>query len=364
MAKKLLLKKPLRYVDNGIYQKILYLGAAGWVIINKMDKEILLIDPWPSFSKTSRNKKSKTGMERINKFVLWLREKVAEHYKLTGILAGHEHYDHIDDIPWILSILADKSITTSPPCSPEQLPCIYCDSGSKEKLEKSNSPHMKFCEILDGNNKLFYDDIKIRKLVKKKKPGYPLTAGKAVNTMQIGHFIVTPYIWDHSNTVISNTTCFLTPLSGHYQRTSAFLIMRRQDDDTLERPKTTFIIGSGGEMCPKYTSNVCDTKIDSDLLLQAVAAKAITTTFSYKKHLSKMVEYQVRNIKTKMIISSHFENFVYRITGPGKLEQRAQIVKDYVEELEKKFVSTGQEIPDVNIMERLCFEYDPEDIVL
>ncbi len=359
-----LFKKPLRYIDNGIFQKIFYLGAAGWMIINKMDKEIILVDPWPSFSKTDKKQKKTKGKERIIKLALWLREKVAQHYKLTGILAGHEHYDHIDDIPWILKMLIDTTISGPPPCTPEQLPCIYCDSGSKEKLESSKFPYMNFSEIMDGDLKLFYDDITVKKLVKKNVSGYPLTAGKAANTMQIGSFLVTPYIWDHSNTVISNTTCFFTPLSGSYQRTSAFLIKRTHEEKILEEPRTTFIVGSGGEMCQKYTSHVCDTKIDSDLLLQAVAAKAITNAFSYKKHLSKMVEYQTRNIRAKKIVSSHFEDFVFRITGPGELDSRIHLVEDYIEVLNKSLSNSGQNPPEVNIMERLCFEYDPHEIML
>lgn len=363
MAKGGLLKKPLRCVDNGIFQRIFYLGAAGWMIINKIDKEIVLIDPWPSFSKTRKNQKKKDGKDRILKLALWLREKMAQQYRITGILAGHEHYDHIDDIPWILSMLIDQTIPGAPVVSPELLPCIYCDSGSREKLEESKFPHMKFCEIMDGETRLFYDDMRVKSLVKKKVSGYPLTAGKAANTMQIGKFAVTPYIWDHSNTVISNTTCFFTPLSGHYQRTSAFLIRRIKDEYSTEEPRTTFIIGSGGEMCHKYTSNVCDTRIDSDLLLQAVAAKAITNILSYKKHLSKMVDYQIRNISAERIVSSHFEDFVFRITGPGKLDKRVHLVEDYYEELRKK-ITASQKLPAVNIMERLCFEYDPQEIML
>ncbi len=363
MAEDGLLKRALRCVDNGIFQKIFYLGAAGWMIINKIDKEIVLIDPWPSFSKTKKNQKKKSGKERIQKLAVWLRENVAQQYRITGILAGHEHYDHIDDIPLILSMLIDDTIAGAPPVSPEQLPCIYCDCGSREKLEEHKFPYMKFCEIMDGDTRLFYDDTKIKKLVKKKTSGYPLTAGKAANTIKIGKFEVTPYIWDHSNTVMSNTTFFITPLAGHYQRTSAFIIRRVRDENATEEPKTTFIIGSGGEMHSKYTSNVCDTRIDSDLLLQAVAAKAITNIFTYKKHLSKMVEYQIRNINAERIISSHFENFVFGITGPGELGKRIHLVEDYCKELRKK-ISAGQKLPAVDIMERLCFEYDPQEIML
>lgn len=363
MSGKRLHGGPLRFIDNGIFQKIFYLGAAGWMIVNNADKEILLIDPWPSFSKT-RIKKNKSGIDRIARLSLWLRAKVAEQYKLTGILAGHEHYDHIDDIPWIISMLIDKSLTGAPPCKPYQLPPIYCDSGSKEKLEKSTIAEMDFIEFLDGNQKLYYDDVRIRRMVKKKVDGYPLVAGKAINKLQIGQFLVAPYIWDHSNTIISNSKYFFTPLSGHYQRTSAFLINRISEKSIPEKPKSTFIIGSGGEMCPRYTYNVCDTKIDSDILLQAVSAKAITTIFSWKRHLSKIIDYHVRNINTKMMILSHFERFVYKIDGPGKLERNTKVVREHVKILKKRLLSTDKEMVPVNIMERLCFEYDPEEIIL
>jgi hypothetical protein len=354
-------KKFLRYIDNGIFQRIFYLGAAGWMIINRIDKEIVLIDPWPSFSK---NQKRKKGKDRIQKLVLWLREKIAQQYRITGILAGHEHYDHIGDIPLILSMLIDKSIQGAPAATPDQLPCIYCDSSSREKLEESKSPYMKFCEIMDGDMKLFYDDMKVKELVKKNVPGYPLTAGKAVNTMQIGKFEVTPYIWDHSNTVLIKKNGSPTALSGSHQRTSAFLIKRTNDENMTEEPRKTFIAGSGGEMHRDYTSDVCDTRIDSDLLLQAVAAKAITNLRFYKDHLSRMVNYQVRNIHTERIVSSHFEDFIGpRITGPGELEKRIHLVVDYYNEL-KNQLTAGQKLPEVNIMERLCFEYDPHEIAI
>ncbi len=357
-------KKPLRCIDNGIFQRIFYLGAAGWMIINRVDKEIVLIDPWPSFSKNRKNQERKKGKDRIEKLVLWLREQIAQKYRITGILVGHEHYDHIGDIPWILSMLIDKTIPGAPSASPDQLPCIYCDSSSREKLEESKSPYMKFCEIMDGDMKLFYDDVRVREMVEKNIPGYPLTAGKAVNTMQIGKFEVTPYIWDHSNTAIREKDESPTALSGNHQRTSAFLIKRIKDENMTEEPRKTFIVGSGGEMHRDYTSDVCDTRIDSDLLLQAVAAKAITNIFHYKDHLSRMVDYQVRNISAERIVSCHFEDFIGpRITGPGELEKRIHLVEDYFNELKNK-LADSQKLPQVNIMERLCFEYDPHEIAI
>ena len=135
MPEDRLSKKPLRYIDNGIYQRIHYLGAAGWMIINRIDKEIVLIDPWPSFSKNRKKKKEK---DRIQKLALWLRKQIAQKYRITGILAGHEHYDHTGDIPCILSMLIDESIQGAPPANPDQLPCIYCDSSSRENWKRAN----------------------------------------------------------------------------------------------------------------------------------------------------------------------------------------------------------------------------------
>jgi len=113
-----------------------------------------------------------------------------------------------------------------------------------------------------------------------------------------------------------------------------------------------------------YTSAVCDTRIDSDLLLQAVAAKAITNFIHYKKHLSRMVDYQVRNISAERIVSCHFEDFIGpRITGPGELEKRIHLVEDYYKELKEKLAGSPN-LPQVNIMERLCFEYDPQEVVI
>jgi hypothetical protein len=76
-----------------------------------------------------------------------------------------------------------------------------------------------------------------------------------------------------------------------------------------------------------------------------------------------LVDYQVRNIRTERIVSSHFEDFIgSRITGPGELGKRIHLVEDYWKKLEGK-LTTGK-LPEVNIMERLCFEYEPHEIVI
>ena len=40
-----------------------------------------------------------------------------------------------------------------------------------EKTGREQIPYMKFCEIMDGDMKLFYDDMKVKELVKKNIPG-------------------------------------------------------------------------------------------------------------------------------------------------------------------------------------------------
>lgn len=39
-----------RSFTNGCYQQILFLGVSGFVICNHWDKEILLVDPWPTYA--------------------------------------------------------------------------------------------------------------------------------------------------------------------------------------------------------------------------------------------------------------------------------------------------------------------------
>jgi len=86
---------PKNFIKNGDYQKIYWLGVCGYIIVNEHDKEILLVDPWPSYIELP-NKYSPKIVQLAN----WLVEKVKEEkYTLVGIIGTHEHFDHIADIP-------------------------------------------------------------------------------------------------------------------------------------------------------------------------------------------------------------------------------------------------------------------------
>lgn len=126
---------------NGRYQQLLFLGVGGFIVCNHCDKEILLVDPWPTcFSywtrvawlqevitvgrearrdltaetlserrrRSARYGRERAGLarERIAHLASFLRKAVEREYSLSGILVSHMHFDHSDDIVRLLELLA------------------------------------------------------------------------------------------------------------------------------------------------------------------------------------------------------------------------------------------------------------------
>lgn len=332
---------PSNYISNGEYQKIVWLGVNGYIIINEREKEILVIDPWPSYSKRTL-KKSRV----INQLSNWLYNAYNNNdYKLIGIIATHEHYDHIADIPAIMYKLYKRGIKDN------DLPPIYSDQGTfneiKRRFEKKfkdyNSRVILYHKQFALDEKpLYYDDKTQKNKEKDKIKNYPLIAGTKLNKVEIGNFEITPYIWDHATSLDFDT--ILGVASGNYQRCTAIFLKHKNDEE-----KTLFLVGSAGEMSNDGTSDlVVDVNIETDILIQAVPHKVISKG-SYEKNLRELVEYQKNNIKVKRtIIACHFENFV-KTRGinnqPGELlsgKNNLKRIEKYMQSINKSVYFTNR----------------------
>lgn len=296
---------PENFIKNGDYQKIFWLGVNGYIIVNERDKEILLIDPWPSYSEVP------TVSSPINKLANWLVKQVEEeNYTLVGIIGTHEHFDHIADIPRLYYILKDKQIT---------LPPLYADEGTLDQIRYGwmlISPSTKLKDFVECNSLklngqlLYYDDETQEDKEDKDIANYPLKAGTKLSEINIGKFLVTPYIWDHSST--GNVTDSLSGVkSGNYQRCTAIFLKCQNDPEQ----KTLFHVGSAGEMNGQYTgtilkSYVNDITIKTDILIQSVP-HIIVWVATYMDKLAALINYQCENIVVNdKIFATHFENFV------------------------------------------------------
>lgn len=118
---------------NGRYQHIMFLGTCGYVICNHCDREILLVDPWPThFSHwtrvtwlqevlttgrrarrelTEESLRAEKARQRIGDLASFLRNAVGQGYILSGILVSHMHFDHAEDVPLLLELLAARGST-------------------------------------------------------------------------------------------------------------------------------------------------------------------------------------------------------------------------------------------------------------
>ncbi len=176
-------RKLVKSFRNGCYQHIMFLGISGFVICNHCDRDILLVDPWPSYlSEWSRlipscydrrltdeqtytqlqgeideddvarwRQDIRSAKSRLEGLVNFLREALSgnkpeeERYILSGILLSHMHFDHAEDIVILLELLAATTdsetsgytdhcgrtfVLSGPPVSVDRLPKIYCDFDS------------------------------------------------------------------------------------------------------------------------------------------------------------------------------------------------------------------------------------------
>lgn len=300
------------FIKNGDYQKIFWLGVNGYIIVNERDKEILLIDPWPSYFELTDNTSPK-----IVQLANWLVKQVKEeNYTLVGIIGTHEHFDHIAHIPILYYNLNKTDI---------KLPPLYADEGTLDQIRgrwvfasPPTDPEdivqlkdiVQFNSLKLNDQKLYYDDEIQEDKKENHTANYPLKAGTKLEEINIGKFLVTPYIWDHSST--SNFANSLSGVkSGHYQRCTT-IFLKCQNDPEL---KSLFLVGSAGEMNGLFTGNelgsfVNDIQIETDILIQSMPhVLALVETYLVK--LSSLIKYQFDNIKVNdKIVVTHFENFV------------------------------------------------------
>jgi len=349
------------FFKNGDYQKIFWLGVNGYIIVNERDKEILLIDPWPSYLEVPA-----VSSLKINLLANWLVKQVKEeNYKLVGIIGTHEHFDHIADIPSLYYILKENLST---------LPPLYADEGTLDQIRSrwtlvSPITQLKdfvLCNSLTLNGDLLYYDDEIQEDKEKKDiENYPLKAGTKLDEINIGKFLVTPYIWDHSST--ANASDALSGVkSGNYQRCTA-IFLKCQNDPEL---KTLFHVGSAGEMNGKYTGHhVNDITIKTDVLIQSIT-HIILWVDTYLKKLKSLIRYQCDNIIVKdKVFVTHYENFVDKglrkksnyINGIEEFRGLLRII-NYVYWLGiyqvRKEVLEKYRVKEVYYMNRFLFEYD------
>ncbi len=124
----------VRSLKNGCYQHMMFTGIAGFVICNHCDREILLVDPWPSFCSRWTDlifrmdprpltAEQRDAKQRLGELASFLRNAVRvdqpeeERYTISGILVSHMHFDHAEDIIVLLELLAAEEV--DPPFNEE-----------------------------------------------------------------------------------------------------------------------------------------------------------------------------------------------------------------------------------------------------
>lgn len=359
-----------RYYDNGAFQRIYWLGVNGFMIVNEPDKEILLIDPWPSYAEEP------SGTERrVEELADYLLQVYATGYRLEGVIATHEHFDHFADIPSLYLALCTKGMQE------HALPRIYSDQGTFDAIAstyeqlydryhtpRASAPSLLAVDSLKkkhvaftlNGKPLYYDDeFQERKKKRCSDPGvYPLMAGTRLRTLQVGHYLITPYIWDHS-TSFDCYESMSSYKSGNLQRATSFLLECASDPER----KRLFSSGSAGEMSLRRAGRyVKNTRIETDVLIQAMPHELLAYNRSYEDKLKDLVAYQKRNIRVNdAIIACHYENFFYlksidRESGDHKLRHNLERIARYANELRGVHKATRT----VYFLDRLLIEFGTE----
>ncbi len=98
------------------YMQIMWGGTTCYLVINPIDKEMILIDPY--VSKMTMGSKDGDyyvlhhGLNRIVRLANKIRELGDEGYKLMGILVSHMHGDHVIDLGALHQALTQEPDTT------------------------------------------------------------------------------------------------------------------------------------------------------------------------------------------------------------------------------------------------------------
>jgi len=302
------------FFHNGPEQKLVWLGTAGLIIINEKRREILVIDPWPSYS--SLEVPIELGSGPISQLASWLVQKRSEGFKLVGLVVSHEHFDHARDVPLLLLRLLQKGIPVG------ELPMLVADRGTYQALDLMftimpqrmtsgfSDPtlfkQIPFHELKSPTGApLFYDDALAERFKNAGDTSYPLEAGTELAALSLGHFRVTPYIWDHSTLFYGNVE--KDAKSGNYQRATALLIESADG-------KRTFVLGSAGETNSQYTGGkvrALPAPLQVDVLMTALPHELLDTAlFDHSGKLKALVKCQLASITVgTAIVPIHFEDF-------------------------------------------------------
>ena len=327
----------LQTIWNGRYQQLFWMGAFSWGIVNHEDREILLIDPWPTYNKTSA-----AGYGRLRNLANFIRRGNAmkNPYKLVGVLVSHEHFDHANDIDLLYRMItSDTDIKfndgqfncklTGLPYGYDELPPLCCDqnswqviTGQIKGMRNAKLTHAfghyesnNFIEILDSHSQssVIYSDWA------NQRRKHPQVAGEACMSFEVGHFHVKPYVWDHYS--IMDMDAGLFKAAGNLQRQSAFHIWHKD----AAKAKRTFFCGSAGEMSAEYTEHVQwhtgKDRIKTDCLIQSISGS--------KRHMKDLQKYQQKCFSVKdFVVPSHYEKF---FTGPDSKKGLKDKFDDKVE---------------------------------
>lgn len=187
--------------DN--YQRWYWCGCACWVVVNPIDKEIVLFDGYVSKATVGGYRGGypygKSERTRVAKFVNLLRYFISQNYRIVGILASHEHGDHVGDIPYILGgIRADSDrdfmktdIALTGRAYKEKITVVYSQETENE-ARYGDSRYDKNHYYKPGASDIYSPEFNGSSSIKNKN----FAAGRAFN---IGNFTVQPYIWDHGS---------------------------------------------------------------------------------------------------------------------------------------------------------------------
>ncbi|GEM_PF-5958293 len=167
-------------------------------------------------------------------------------------------------------------------------------------------------EINVGGRRLHYDDSFNERLPEESW----CRAGEQCAELDLGHFHVVPYVWDHMNSGFGRRTnrALDDQSSGHLQRISAFMIER----GGIQGAKRTFIVGSTGEMSISRTRALSDPlpRIETDVLVQAIVRRWVSI-ICYAQSVRSMWEFTCRNVTVNdALVFDHVEEFVREVASP------------------------------------------------
>lgn len=353
-------KKLVASFRNGENQHLMFLGIFGFVVCDHENKEILLIDPWashhsewtsliPTVDARPLTNLDTEAKERVANLASFLRTAVEQEYSLKGILLSHMHFDHADDIPILLELLAAKTVDwgsytdhlgrqfllSGKPVEEADFPPIICDYDSQIYLKTYGfyvhydnlnidggadayfGGNEKLRQRLDIQQQTGYDqknttswkiiknhyvnqgeawkeirDVNLRRLRYNDSFNNHLAnsercpAGQICTDIELGNFKVTPYTWDHMNVGAFNE--FQNEIS---EQSSGHLerttVFNVESAKGKGKGRKTCFVGSSGEMRWDFTGPIATglKNIETDVLVHALVRRRPHTLTDFTKHI-------------------------------------------------------------------------------